>query len=61
MESFTIMQNTAKKAYAKPQIEEVARLDRFINAGSNFKYNDSEKYKLMNGMYIYFETSKPMV
>lgn len=53
------MQNATKKTYSKPQIEEVARLDRFINAGSAFKYNDNEKYKLPNGMYIYFETSQP--
>lgn len=51
------MQNPIKKTYSTPNIEEVARLDRFINDGSNNKYNDNTKYKLPNGMFIYFETS----
>jgi hypothetical protein len=55
------MQNPIKKTYSKPQIEEVARLDRFINDGYDEKFNDNTKYKLPNGMFIYFETSFNMM
>ncbi len=47
-----------KKAYSKPVIEEVGRLDRFIDSGFNRNFNDSRKLTISPGMYIYFETSK---
>jgi hypothetical protein len=54
------MQETAKKAYSKPQIEEVARLDRFIGSGYDQMYNDNKKFEF-NMMFIYFETSVKMM
>jgi hypothetical protein len=50
-----------KKVYSKPVIEEIARLDRFIGAGSDAKFKDNVSYKLPNGQFVYFETSDPTV
>lgn len=54
------MQSATKKTYNKPQIEEIARLDRFISAGEQNKFQDNEKFKLANGMWAYFHTSVNM-
>jgi len=43
-----------KKTYSKPQIDEIARLDRFVNTMTNAKNNDGKKFYIYGG-FIYFE------
>lgn len=51
--------NQEKKVYTKPQVDEIARLDRFVNAMTNAKNNDGKKLitPTYNVDYIYFETN----
>lgn len=45
-----------KKTYSKPEIDEIARLDRFVNTMTNAKNNDGKKLITPTyGGYIYFE------
>jgi hypothetical protein len=44
-----------KKAYTKPEIDEVGRLNRFVNENYNQNNNDSKKFTFPTGQYILFE------
>lgn len=46
------MQETTKKVYAKPEIAEMARLDRFVNDMFNAESNDGVKYYTKFGYLI---------
>lgn len=50
-------QTTQKKAYMTPEIAEIGRLDRFVNAHYNAAYNDGQKYILPKG-YVVLEKSQ---
>ncbi len=47
--------STEKKVYTKPEIDEIARLDRFVNDQFNAKNNDGKKLTFTTGNFIYFE------
>lgn len=55
------MVSPEKKTYTKPQIDEIARLDRFVNDMRDANNNDGKKILTPTYMlgYIYFEKNSP--